>query len=159
MNSKLVTSKNFSSLLKTLKKKNKRIVFTNGCFDLIHPGHIKLLKEAHKFGDILILGLNSDSSIKKIKGASRPILNQKARIEIFSSIEFIDYIVIFNEATPFRLIKKIRPDVLVKGADWQKANIIGRKFVENYAGKVKTVKLKKGYSTSAIIERIKKLAR
>jgi len=159
MNSKLVTPKNLSSLLKTLKKKNKRIVFTNGCFDLIHPGHIKLLKEACKFGDILILGLNSDSSIKKIKVASRPILNQKARIEIFSSMEFVDYIVIFNEVSPLSLIKKIKPDVLVKGGDWQKENIIGRKFVQNYGGKLKRIKLKKGYSTSAIIEKIKKLDR
>jgi len=156
MNSKLVASGDIPPLLKTLKKKNKRIVFTNGCFDLIHAGHIKLLKEARKSGDILILGLNSDSSIKKIKGPFRPILKQKARIDTLASIEFIDYIVIFNETTPLRLIKKIKPDVLIKGGDWQKEDIVGSEFVQAYGGKVKRVKLKKGYSTSSIIEKMKK---
>jgi len=156
MNSKLVASGDIPPLLKTLKKKNKRIVFTNGCFDLIHAGHIKLLKEARKYGDILILGLNSDSSIKKIKGPFRPILKQKARIDTLASIEFIDYIVIFNETTTLRLIKKIKPDVLIKGGDWQKEDIVGSEFVQAYGGKVKRVKLKKGYSTSSIIEKMKK---
>ena len=157
MVSKILPSKRLSSLIKTLKKENKTIVFTNGCFDLVHPGHIKLLKQARKSGDILILGLNSDSSIKKIKGPLRPILNQNDRVEIFSSMEFIDYIVIFNEATPLNLIKEIKPDVLIKGGDWQKENIVGQEFVRSYGGKVKRIKIKKGYSTSALISKIQRL--
>ena len=136
-----------------LKKENKKIVFTNGCFDIIHPGHIKVFEEARKKGDILIVGVNSDKSIKTIKGPKRPILNQKARTYIVSSFESVDYVTLFNEATPLRLIKEIKPEIIVKGGDWQMNNIVGRNIVK----KVVRVKPLKGYSTTSIINKITKL--
>ncbi|RKY34983.1 MAG: D-glycero-beta-D-manno-heptose 1-phosphate adenylyltransferase, partial [Candidatus Duberdicusella sinuisediminis] len=136
MSSKVIKVSKLASLVKTLKKKKKKIVFTNGCFDLIHPGHIKLLSSAKKYGEVLILGLNSDSSIRKIKGEKRPIFKEKERIEILSAITYIDYIVVFKEETPFKLIKIIKPDVLVKGGDWKEKDIVGADFVKKQGGKV-----------------------
>lgn len=138
-------------IIKALKKKNRTIVFTNGCFDILHPGHIKILRDAKNKGDILIVGLNSDSSIKRFKGKKRPILDQKARIALLSAISYVDYIVVFNEDTPYKLIKDIRPDCLIKGEDWKKEKIIGKEF----ARKVFRVKFYPGYSTTAIIKKIK----
>ena len=138
--------------LKKLKSQGKKIVFTNGCFDLIHPGHIKILTQAKQKGDVLIVGLNSDLSIKKIKDSSRPILNQKARIKVLESIEVVDYIILFDQQTPYSLIKTLKPEVLVKGGDWKTKSIIGSDLVK----KVYRVKLCSGYSTSAIISKIKK---
>lgn len=138
-------------IVRILKKKGKRIVFTNGCFDLLHCGHIKVLEEAKAKGDILIVAVNSDCSIKKIKGASRPILNQKARITILEHIDLIDYIIVFKAPTPYRLIEALRPQALVKGGDWPKQEIVGSSLVD----KVYRVKLKKGSSTTAIIKTIK----
>lgn len=151
----MTKNKNIKSLKKivqNLKKQGKKIVFTNGCFDLIHPGHIKILKKAKASGDILIVGLNSDKSVKTNKGKKRPLLNQKARVTVLSAIEYIDYITIFDQKTPYSLIKKIQPDVLVKGQDWGKNQIVGRKI----AKKVIQIKLTKGYSTTNIINKIKK---
>ena len=141
------------NIAERLKKEGKRIVFTNGCFDIIHPGHIKVFREAKKNGDILIVALNSDKSIKMIKGKKRPLLNQKARADIISSFETVDYVTIFNEPTPFKLIKKIKPEVIVKGGDWQMNKIIGR----NIAKRVVRIKPLKGYSTTSIIKKIVKL--
>ncbi len=133
-----------------LKRQNKTIVFTNGCFDIIHPGHIKILKTAKSAKNILIVGLNSDSSIKEIKGKTRPIFKEKARIQILESIEFVDFIILFKEKTPYNLIKTLKPDILVKGGDWKKGQIVGN----NIAKKVVRIKLQKGYSTSKIIKKI-----
>jgi len=141
------------NIAERLKKEGKRIVFTNGCFDIIHPGHIKVFREAKKNGDILIVALNSDKSIKMIKGKKRPLLNQKARADIISSFETVDYVTIFNEPTPFKLIKKIKPEVIVKGGDWQMNKIIGR----NIAKRVVRIKPLKGYSTTSIIKKIVRL--
>ena len=138
-------------IVRALKKKGKRIVFTNGCFDLLHPGHIKVFQEAKLKGDILIVGVNSDSSIKKIKDPTRPILKEKARITLLEHIDLIDYIVVFKTPTPYALIKALRPEVLVKGGDWSRQGIIGSDLVE----RVYRVKLKPGYSTTAIIKAIK----
>ena len=157
MNVKSISSKKLPRLIKTLKKKRKRIVFTNGCFDLLHPGHMKLFKEAKKQGDVLIVGLNSDSSIKKIKNPHRPILSQKERIQLLSGIAFIDYLTVFSEPDPLRLIKRITPDVLVKGGDWKKKDIIGGEFVEKNGGRIYRVKPEKGLSTTALIDKIKRL--
>lgn len=156
MHSKILSLKKLSPLIKTLKKNRKKIVFTNGCFDLIHPGHIKIFREAKKHGDVLIVGINSDSSVRKIKGKSRPLLKLQARQEILAAIRFIDYIVAFPQATPLDLIKKIKPAVLVKGGDWSEKNIAGSKFIKGYGGKVLRVRLKKGYSTSRLIIKIQK---
>lgn len=150
---------NFSEVKKlafNLKSKNKRIVFTNGCFDLIHAGHIEYLQKAKKLGDALIVGINSDFSVRKIKGDKRPITGQNDRAAIIAALEAVDYVLIFNEATPLKLIKALRPDVLVKGADWDLKNIVGGDFIKSYGGKVRAVSLVKGRSTSNIIRKIVK---
>lgn len=140
-------------IVNKLKKQGKRIVFTNGCFDIIHPGHIKTLKEAKSKGDVLIIGVNSDSSVREIKGRQRPILDEGARTQILAAISVVDYVIVYCEKTPHRLIKEIKPSVLVKGGDWQKEEIIGKEFVQ----KIYRVKLYPGYSTTKIIEKIKTL--
>lgn len=134
-------------------KKRKRIVFTNGCFDILHLGHISYLNKAKTLGDILVVGVNSDSSVKSIKGQNRPINPLKDRMKILSSLECIDYICSFNQSTPLNLIKKICPDILVKGADWKNKKIVGADFVKRYGGKVATIRFKKGYSTTSIIKK------
>ena len=137
------------------KYKNKTIGFTNGCFDLIHQGHIFYLKEARKMCDLLILGLNSDNSIKKIKGKDRPILNQIERTEILKNFDFIDKILIFNEETPINLIKKIKPNIIFKGDDYSINEVVGSKEIKKWGGQIKLIKCVKGKSTSNIIRKIK----
>ena len=149
---KIKNSKDLKKDISDLRRKGKKIVFTNGCFDILHLGHLKILKEAKQKGDILIVGLNSDASIKKIKGPKRPINNQKTRAMLLSNIIGVDYVVIFNEATPYNLIKKINPDILVKGGDWKKDKIVGSDLIK----KVYRVKLCLGHSTTHIINKIKK---
>lgn len=143
----------------TLRKKHKKLVFTNGCFDLLHRGHIKYLAKAKKLGDYLLVAINSDSSIKKIKGSSRPLTNQRNRAEIISSLEMVDFVTIFYDSTPIRLIKLLKPDILVKGADWKEENIVGGEFIKTYGGKVKRISYLKGFSTTALIEKIAKTAK
>ncbi len=133
----------------------EKIVFTNGCFDLIHPGHIVLLQQAKKLGSKLIVGINSDASVRSIKGAPKPFINQTDRREILLGLEAVDEVYIFEELTPENLIKKIKPDVLVKGGDWATNEIIGADFVEKRGGQVFSLPLKKGYSSSLIVEKIK----
>ena len=142
------------SLMALEGNKNPVIVFTNGCFDIIHSGHLDLLKEAKSYGDKLIVGLNSDKSISKLKGPDRPIISQSERKKILSALKFVDEVVIFNEENPLKLIKKLKPNILVKGADYTKEQVIGGKFVESYGGQIKLVKLTKGKSTSNIIDKI-----
>ncbi len=152
--------KNFieiNNIVNELKKRGKRIVFTNGCFDILHAGHIKLLKKAKKLGDVLIVGINKDKSIKKIKGKDRPIMDEKQRIEIISAIEFVDYVVPFGDTTPEKLIKMIKPDIIVKGGDYKKDEVVGKDIVEKYGGKVYIFPLVKNISTTKIINKIKKM--
>jgi D-beta-D-heptose 7-phosphate kinase/D-beta-D-heptose 1-phosphate adenosyltransferase len=137
-----------------LRKKGKKIGFTNGCFDILHAGHAKYLEDAKKRCDILIVGLNSDSSVKKIKGTKRPINNQKARQIVLASLEAVDYVVLFNQKTPFNLILAIKPDILIKGADWKQKDIIGAKEVLSCGGKIARISFLKGYSTTDIIKKI-----
>ncbi|MBN1872181.1 MAG: D-glycero-beta-D-manno-heptose 1-phosphate adenylyltransferase [Candidatus Omnitrophica bacterium] len=149
--------KNLSQLKKIicrLKKDGRKIVFTNGCFDILHKGHIELLEKAKSLGDILVVGLNSDGSVKRIKDKSRPINTAKDRAFVLAKINDVDYITIFAESTPFKLIKHLKPDILVKGADWKKEKIVGRNIVEGGGGKVASVPLAKGYSTTNIIKKI-----
>lgn len=142
------------SLVKKFRAQGKKIAFTNGCFDLLHPGHIKLLEEAKKSANILIVGLNSDKSVRLNKGDNRPILKEKERLTILSSISYIDYIVVFEEKTPLKIIKKIKPDFLLKGEDWPEEKIAGAKFIKKYGGRIKRVKLIKNQSTTSLINRI-----
>ena len=143
-----------SSIVNTLKQDGKRIVFTNGCFDIIHVGHVRYLKEARELGDVLVVGLNSDISVRTIKGNNRPIVPQGERAEVLSSLKYVDYVVIFGEPDPYNTIAAIKPDVLVKGSDWGIDKIIGRDIVESYGGKVCTIPFIEGASSSGIIEDI-----
>lgn len=136
----------------------QRVVFTNGCFDLLHRGHTRLLQRARELGDVLIVGLNSDASVRSLKGPSRPVLFQDERAELLSALASVDFIVIFEEADPGRTIAVLRPDVLVKGADWAKEEIVGRETVEGRGGEVVTIPLVEGSSTSEIIHRILEMA-
>ena len=137
-----------------LKAEGKNVVFTNGVFDLIHSGHVDYLSKAKKLGDILIVGLNSDDSVKRIKGDKRPILNQAERAFILSNIKPVDYVVVFEEDTPANLISEIIPDILVKGADWAVEKIVGKDIVEKNGGKVMNIEFVNDQSTSRIIELI-----
>lgn len=143
--------------LKALKKRGKRIVFTNGCFDILHAGHIRYLKKAKKYGDVLIVAVNSDSSVRKIKGRGRPVFKQRERVEILEALGFVDYVVLFNELTPAKIIKYLKPNILIKGADYRIRDIVGSDFVRKNGGVVKTIPLVKGKSTSGIIRKIKKI--
>ena len=145
---------NWDTLDSTLVSINKeKIVFTNGCFDILHPGHIYILDQAKSYGDTLIVGLNSDESIKKLKGPKRPKVSQKDRLRILSSIKFVDYAVLFEEDTPLKLIKKIKPNILVKGGDYNADDIVGSEFVKSNGGEIKIVQLLEGYSSSSLIDK------
>ena len=137
-----------------LKADNKKVVFTNGCFDIIHAGHIDYLNKAKALGDVLIVGLNTDDSVKRIKGDKRPIINQDERAEIISNIKPVDYVVFFDEDTPAELINKLVPDILIKGADWKIDEIAGGETVIANGGEVKTIEFVNDQSTSQIIELI-----
>ena len=141
--------------LKLWKSLSKKIVFTNGCFDLLHKGHLDLLHEASKFGDILLVGLNSDKSVKKLKGNSRPIEPQKVRKENLLKVKFISDVIIFEELTPLKLINIIEPDFLVKGGDYKPNNIVGAKEIVKWGGVVKIIKLTPGFSTTDSIKKSK----
>jgi D-beta-D-heptose 7-phosphate kinase/D-beta-D-heptose 1-phosphate adenosyltransferase len=132
-----------------------RVVFTNGCFDLLHPGHIRTLETARHLGDALIVGLNSDNGVRQLKGPDRPILPERERAEILAALECVDAVVIFDEATPQKIIAALLPDVLVKGGDWPGDQIVGRQEVENAGGRVISVPVAPGYSTTAIVQKIR----
>lgn len=147
-----------AELLPTLaerKKRGERVVFTNGCFDLLHPGHVAYLAEARELGDLLVVGLNSDASVKKLeKGVERPIMTEEERAAVLSGLRSVDYVVIFGEETPIRLIEAIVPDVLVKGGDWPLESIVGKDVVEKAGGAVRTIPFVAGKSTTGLVERI-----
>ena len=131
-----------------------RVVFTNGCFDLLHRGHTRLLQQARELGDLLIVGLNSDASVRRVKGPSRPVLFEEERAEVLSALASVDYVVFFDDPDPGSTIAALVPDVLAKGADWAKDQIVGRETVEGRGGRVVTIPLVEGSSTSGIIDRI-----
>ncbi len=145
-------------LVRTLeqeKSKGRKIVFTNGCFDLLHSGHLKLLNEAKNLGDILVVGINSDQSVKRIKGRGRPFVSEKERGALISALDCVDYLVVFGEDTPLRLIKELKPHIIVKGGDYTPKNVVGKEVVEKYGGEVRIIPLVDGISTSVLAERIK----
>jgi rfaE bifunctional protein nucleotidyltransferase chain/domain len=137
-----------------LRAEEKKIVFTNGCFDLIHAGHVDYLVKSKAMGDVLIVGLNSDDSVKRLKGEIRPILNEEERMFILSNLKPVDYVILFDEDTPQNLIKELLPDILVKGSDWAKDEIVGADEVIANGGEVKTVEFVNNQSTSKIIQKI-----
>ena len=137
-----------------LRAAGKKIAFTNGCFDILHPGHTRYLYKARASADFLVVALNSDASLKALKGPGRPILPEEARAELLAALGFVDAVVIFDEDTPLKLIKKLLPDVLVKGADWSEEEIVGADVVKEAGGEVERIPVVKGFSTSSIVERI-----
>lgn len=144
------------NFLKKIREDNKKIVFTNGCFDILHVGHVRYLSKAKKLGNILIVGLNSDQSVKKLKGDNRPINIFEDRAMLLSSLRFVDLVIMFEEKTPENLIKKIKPDILVKGGDYDIKDIVGYKTVIENGGEVKVLEFQDGYSSSNYINKIKK---
>jgi len=154
MDKKIKKISALSRILAGLRKRKKKIVFTNGCFDILHIGHIRYLKKAKALGDILVVGLNSDKSVKMIKGRARPLNKQGDRAEVLASLSYVDYVTVFSQRTPGLLIRALRPDVLVKGGDWKIEKIVGGDFVKSYGGSVATIPFVKGYSTTSLIERI-----
>ncbi len=152
---KLKTWTEIAIIVKDLKTTGKKIVFTNGCFDIIHAGHVEYLQEAAELGDILTIGLNSDSSVKRLKGKNRPINSQIDRAKVLAGRETVSYIVVFDDDTPYMLIDHIKPDVLVKGGDWQPEEIVGADIVLANGGSVRSLSYKEGYSTSSIINKMK----
>ncbi len=144
---------NYIEKINKWKREGKKIVFTNGCFDIIHAGHVDYLEKAKALGDILVVGLNSDNSIRRIKGPERPINIQEHRKRVLEALKPVDMVIIFDEDTPERLIKEIKPDVLVKGGDWKIENIVGADFVKSYGGEVKTIDFIYDISTTKIIQK------
>lgn len=145
-------------IVRVWRLKSNRIVFTNGCFDLLHNGHIYILEEAKKRGDKLIVGVNSDDSVKRLKGETRPILNQQERMQVLEALTCVDAVIVFEEDTPINLIKAIQPDVLIKGGDWSLDKIVGHEFVQSYNGVVESIPFVDQQSTSRIINKIIKNA-
>ncbi len=149
----IISLKKLKNIVKKLKQHGKKIVFTNGCFDIIHKGHVVLLKKAKSLGDVLIVGLNTDKSVKQLKGKDRPVNPQQDRSVVLDSIKYVDYVVLFDELTPHKLITEIMPDVVVKGGDYKKKEVVGWGIVP----KVVRVKLVEGKSTTGLIKKIKRL--
>ena len=136
------------------RSEGRRVVFTNGCFDVLHGGHIELFRAARQHGDVLIVAINSDSSTRRLKGEKRPIFDQGERAEMLAAMELVDYVCVFDEDTPLETISKIRPDVLVKGADWEDKGIVGRDEVEGWGGEVIAIPLVEGRSSTGVVERV-----
>ncbi len=153
INSKILKLPHLLKKLPALRRQGKTIAFTNGCFDLMHIGHVKYLEEAGKGSRVLIVGLNSDVSTHRIKGPGRPIVAQKSRAAVLAALESVDFVVIFNETTPYKIIAAIKPDILIKGADWEGKSVVGEDLVK----KVELVKYIQGFSTTNIIEKIRKI--
>lgn len=151
---KIMDENRLQRKLAKLRFRDLTIVFTNGCFDLLHFGHVEYLERARAMGDFLFVGLNTDDSVRRLKGAPRPLQSQTARARVLAELESVDGVVLFDEDTPDRLIERIRPDVLVKGADYRVHEIAGRDFVEAYGGEVRTVPLIEGISTTTLMEQL-----
>lgn len=157
MNPKICDIEELKHRLAQWRVKSDRIVFTNGCFDILHVGHLHTLKESIQLGDKLIVGLNSDASVSRLKGKERPIVNQLDRSEMLAAFEMVDAVIIFEDDTPEELIQMIKPDVLCKGGDWSIENIVGGDFVKSYGGQVVSIPFIQGYSSSSLIDKIKSL--
>jgi len=150
---KLITPERAAELFSPDFRRKNKIVFTNGCFDILHRGHIYYMAKAREMGNLLVIGLNSDSSVSRLKGKGRPVNDQNARAEVLGALGMVDYIILFEEDTPLNLINLVRPDLLVKGGDYRRDEIVGFKQVTSWGGKVVTIPILEGYSTTSIIER------
>ena len=155
VDTKIKTRNELIPIIEYLHREGKKIALTNGCFDILHVGHIHSFREAKKHSDVLIVALNSDDSVRSLKGKARPFVPEAQRAEVLAAINYVDYVVIFNELDPLAIITDLKPDVLVKGEDWAEGTIIGQDVVENRGGKVIRVPLKKGVSTTNLIKKIK----
>lgn len=155
--SKIKSRDVLSHIIAAEKNRGKTIVFTNGCFDLLHAGHVKYLQKARNLGDLLVLGLNSDTSVRRLKGAKRPLIDQEERAHLLAALDCIDYVTVFDEDTPLELITSLKPDILAKGGDYSLENVVGRDIVESYGGRVELVTFVDGKSTTSIIERVLEL--
>ena len=155
--SKVKTVRQLKPILARLRRRGERIVFTNGCFDLLHIGHLRYLQRARRHGDRLVVAINSDRSVRKIKGPPRPLLPQAERAEVLAALSSVDYVTVFDEPDPLAVITALQPDVLIKGSDWGQNKIIGREVVERRGGRVRRVPLVKGISTTRLIEKIRGL--
>ena len=149
---KILNKESLEEKLNLWRKDGKTIVFSNGCFDILHRGHVEYLSKAADLGDILIIGLNTDASVRRIKGPSRPVNDEKARAVVLAALEFVDAIMFFDEDTPYNLIKNVQPDVLVKGKDYKAEDIVGYDIVTSKGGKVETIELVEGFSTTNILK-------
>src|SRR5271165_1818209 len=156
---KIVSQEELIQVTAREKRGGRRVVFTNGCFDLLHPGHVRCLAEARALGDVLIVAVNSDRSVRGNKGTERPLVAERDRAEVLAGLASVDYVTIFDEPTPRELIARVLPNILVKGADWALEQVVGREEVEAAGGRVVSIPLAPGYSTSKIVERIRSLGR
>ncbi|MFY7827907.1 MAG: D-glycero-beta-D-manno-heptose 1-phosphate adenylyltransferase [Flectobacillus sp.] len=154
---KICTLANAIERVEQWQSEGKKIVFTNGCFDIVHLGHIDYLEKARNLGDKLVLGLNTDASVNKLKGPTRPVVNEYARSRMMAAFEFVDTVILFDEPTPLQVIEQVKPDILVKGDDYTVETIVGADFVLAKGGEVKTISLVEGYSTTSLIQKIKQL--
>lgn len=152
---KILSADSALKLVTTIKKSGKKVVFTNGCFDILHIGHVRYLEQARSLGDFLIVAMNSDESVKSIKGPERPVNNEKDRAEVLAALNFVNAVVLFSEETPYQLIDQLRPDILVKGSDWEEKDIVGGDLVKSYGGSVERIELVEGASTTSLIEKIR----
>ena len=155
INNKILSGEKLTKWLEDCRKNGNKIVFSNGCFDILHRGHVEYLAKAAAFGDVMIIGLNTDASVRRLKGPSRPVNDENARAFVLAGLEFVSAVVLFDEDTPYNLIKTVQPDVLVKGSDYKPENIVGYDIVTAKGGKVKTVDLVEGFSTTGIIDKMR----
>jgi rfaE bifunctional protein nucleotidyltransferase chain/domain len=151
---KILTWEALKREVERVRGEGEKVAFTNGCFDILHAGHVQYLREARKAGDLLILGLNSDASVRAIKGEKRPLVPQRERAEVVASLAAVDYVTLFDETTPLALIEYLRPDLLVKGGDWKEESVVGRDAVRSWGGRVILIPMTEGVSTTNIVEKI-----
>lgn len=151
---KILSAARLRERLVQRQRRGAKVVFTNGCFDLLHPGHVRYLRAARRLGDLLVVGVNSDASVRRLKGESRPLVRQADRCEVLAALEMVDYVTVFGDDTPYRLIERLRPDVLVKGGDWAADKIVGADLVRGRGGKVRSLRFAPGYSTTRLVRRI-----
>ena len=156
--SKIRDRRELKGTLQRLRAEGQRVVFTNGCFDLLHPGHVRYLEKARRLGDALVVAVNSDASVRRLKGAGRPVLEVRDRCETLGGLASVDFVTVFEEDTPLEIIRELAPDVLVKGGDWAKDQIVGRSFVEGSGGQVISIEFEEGFSTTDLVERIRRSA-